>query len=48
MENQIICISAEGVTDFMAALSGPAEPIPELVELARRAAPWEPGYVAKR
>ncbi|MDQ0474793.1 type II toxin-antitoxin system TacA family antitoxin [Labrys wisconsinensis] len=48
MENRPIRMGAEAFAHFMAALSGPAEPIPELVELARRPAPWEPGYVAKR
>jgi uncharacterized protein (DUF1778 family) len=28
-------------TTFMAALSGPAAAVPEMVELFRRAAPWE-------
>ena len=26
----------------------PAAPVPEMVDLARRPAPWEPGYAAKR
>jgi uncharacterized protein (DUF1778 family) len=28
---------------FMAALSGPATPVPEMIELFQRAAPWETG-----
>lgn len=48
MENRLIRMSAEGFAEFMAALSGPANPVPEMVNLARRPAPWEPGYVAKR
>jgi uncharacterized protein (DUF1778 family) len=47
MENRLIRMSPEGFADFMAILSGPATPVPEIVELARRPAPWEPGYVAK-
>jgi uncharacterized protein (DUF1778 family) len=48
MENRLIRMSPEGFADFMAALSGPATEVPEMVELAKRPAPWEPGYVAKR
>ena len=48
MENRLIRMSPEGFADFMAALSGPATAVPEMVELAKRPAPWEPGYVAKR
>ena len=48
MENRPIRMSPEGFADFMAALSGPAEAVPQMVELAKRPAPWEPGYVAKR
>lgn len=48
MENRLVRMSPEGFADFMAALSGPANPVPEMVELAKRPAPWEPGYLAKR
>ncbi|MEK1894646.1 MAG: DUF1778 domain-containing protein [Rhizobium sp.] len=48
MENQLIRMSPEGFADFMDVLSRPAAPVPEMVELAKRPAPWEPGYVAKR
>lgn len=48
MENRLIRMSPEGFADFMDVLSGPAAPVPEIVELAKRPAPWEPGYVAKR
>jgi uncharacterized protein (DUF1778 family) len=41
-------MSPEGFSDFIAALSGPASPVPEMVKLAKRPAPWEPGYIAKR
>lgn len=48
MANRLIRMSPEGFSEFMAALSGPASPVPEMVELAKRPAPWEPGYIAKR
>ncbi|RWK57750.1 MAG: DUF1778 domain-containing protein [Mesorhizobium sp.] len=48
MANRLIRMSPEGFSEFMAALSGPARPVPEMVELAKRPAPWEPGYIAKR
>lgn len=48
MENRITRMSPEGFADFMNALVQPATPVPEMVELARRPAPWEPGHRAKR
>ncbi|THK36486.1 DUF1778 domain-containing protein [Ensifer sp. MPMI2T] len=48
MEQALIRMSSEGFADFMEILSRPAIPVPEMVELVRRPAPWEPGYVAKR
>jgi uncharacterized protein (DUF1778 family) len=48
MENRLIRMSSEGFADFMTALAGPATPAPEMVELAKRPAPWEAGYVVKR
>lgn len=48
MENRLIRMSPEGFAEFLDVLSAPAAPIPEMVELARRPAPWEAGYVAKR
>lgn len=47
MNNRLIRMSAEGFADFMAVLSGPATPVPEMVDLAKRPAPWEPGYATK-
>ncbi len=47
MENRLIRMSPEGFADFMAVLSGPATAVPEMVDLAKRAAPWEPGYASK-
>jgi uncharacterized protein (DUF1778 family) len=47
MESRLIRMSPEGFADFMAVLSGPAAPVPEMVDLAKHPAPWEPGYVTK-
>lgn len=41
METTPIRMSAEGFDAFMAAVSGPTVPVPEMVELFRRGAPWE-------
>jgi uncharacterized protein (DUF1778 family) len=41
METAPIRMSAAGFKAFMAALSGPAAPVPEMVELFQRTAPWE-------
>lgn len=41
METVPIRMSAEGFDAFMAAISGPEAPVPEMVDLFRRAAPWE-------
>ena len=48
MEHRLIRMTPEGFADFMSALSAPAGSVPEMVELMRRPAPWEPGDVAKR
>lgn len=48
MEQGLIRMSPEGFADFMGVLSLPATPVPEMVELARRPAPWEAGYEPKR
>ena len=48
LEQGLIRMSPEGFADFMEVLSRPATPVPEMVELTKRPAPWEPGYVAKR
>ncbi len=42
MENTLIRMSAKGFDAFLKVLSGPATPVPEMVALARRRAPWEP------
>ena len=41
METTPIRMSAAGFKAFVAALSGPAKPVAEMVELFRRPAPWE-------
>ena len=43
METVPIRMSPSGFKAFMAAVSGPATSVPEMVELFRRAAPWEAG-----
>lgn len=48
MEQGLIRMSPEGFADFMGVLSRPAAPVPEMVELARRPAPWEAGYKPKQ
>ncbi|EJL51884.1 hypothetical protein PMI09_04175 [Rhizobium sp. CF122] len=48
MEQVLVRMSPEGFADFVEVLSRPAAPVPEMVELAKRPAPLEPGYVAKR
>lgn len=47
MENRLIRMSPDGFAAFMAAMSAPAMAVPELVEVAQRPAPWEPGYAAR-
>jgi uncharacterized protein (DUF1778 family) len=41
METAPIRMSPAGFKTFMAALSTPARPIPEMIELFRRTSPWE-------
>lgn len=41
MESTPIRMSAEGFDAFMAAISDPPTPLPEMIELFRSAAPWE-------
>jgi len=43
MENIPIRMSPEGFDTFLRVLAGPPKPVPEMVELARRRAPWETG-----
>lgn len=41
MENRLIRMSPEGFAEFVGVLAVQAAPVPELVELLRRPAPWE-------
>ncbi len=43
MEQRLIRMTPQGFTDFLNALAQPAGPLPEMVELLKRPAPWEPG-----
>lgn len=43
METIPIRMSPEGFKAFLQVLAGPPQPVPEMVELARRQAPWETG-----
>lgn len=48
MDNRLVRMSPEGFAEFMEVLSAPAAPVPDMVELAKRPAPWEAGCTAKR
>jgi uncharacterized protein (DUF1778 family) len=48
LENSLVRMSSKGFAAFLKVLSDPVAPVPEMVELAKRPAPWEPGYTAKR
>lgn len=48
MDNRLFRMSPEGFAEFMEVLSAPAAPVPDMVELAKRSAPWEAGYTTKR
>jgi uncharacterized protein (DUF1778 family) len=37
----LIRMSAEGFDAFLSVIAAPATPVPEIVELARRPAPWD-------
>ena len=41
MENTVIRMSPEGFATFVDLLDRPAKPVPEMVELLKRPAPWE-------
>jgi len=43
METALIRMSPDGFEAFLSIVSAPAVAVPEMVELARRAAPWETG-----
>jgi uncharacterized protein (DUF1778 family) len=41
LENTLVRMSNRGFAAFMAAVTAPARPVPEMVEMFRRRAPWE-------
>ncbi|MDE1917954.1 MAG: DUF1778 domain-containing protein [Sphingomonadales bacterium] len=41
MENTLIRVSPEGFEAFVAALDTPGKPVPAMVDVLKRAAPWE-------
>ena len=43
MESAPIRMSPTGFKAFVAAISGPAKPVPEMVALFKRKAPWDSG-----
>jgi len=42
MEQHLVRMSPEGFSAFLHMLDAPATAVPEMVELVRRRAPWEP------
>ncbi len=49
MERALIRMSAEGFEAFLSMIAAPATPVPEIVDLVRRPAPWEiPGEPLSR
>ena len=48
MDNRLVRMSPEGFAEFMEVLSAPVAPVPDMVELAKRPAPWEAGHTTKR
>ena len=48
MESRLIRMSKAGFASFVAALSQPARPAPELVALMKRPAPWEADRTRER
>lgn len=48
MENRLLRLSPEAFAAFVSALSEKPEPVPEMVELAARQAPWETRPTSKR
>jgi uncharacterized protein (DUF1778 family) len=41
MENTLIRVSPDGFEAFVAALDAPGKPVPAMVDVLKRAAPWE-------
>lgn len=48
LDHRLIRMTPEGFASFMEVVSGPAAAVPEMVELAKRPAPWEAGYKKTR
>ena len=48
MEQGLIRMSSAGFADFLNVLARPAMPVPEMVKLVKRPAPWEFGQGTKR
>jgi uncharacterized protein (DUF1778 family) len=48
MDSRLIRMSPEGFAEFIEVLSAPATPVPDMVELAKRHAPWEAAPKTKR
>lgn len=43
LESGLVRMTPEGFQAFSAAIAGPGEPVPALVEVLRRPAPWDGG-----
>lgn len=43
IENTLVRMSEDGYAAFIAAVTAPALPVPEMVEMFSREAPWEAG-----
>ena len=43
MESSLIRMSSAGFSAFLKALAEPAAPVPEMMEILKRPAPWETG-----
>jgi uncharacterized protein (DUF1778 family) len=43
MESALVRMNPGGFAAFMAAITGPATPVPAMVDLFKRKAPWEAG-----
>lgn len=48
VDGRLIAMSPEGFSDFCLAICEPSTPIPEMVKLANRPAPWESGHAADK
>ncbi|XHE14739.1 DUF1778 domain-containing protein [Agrobacterium deltaense] len=48
ISGRLIVMTPEGFSDFCSGLSEPVAPVPEMVELINRPAPWERGQTADR